>query len=240
MRVRAIPRGLDDDRRVQRVRSSDDVERHVIGHASLGGHADFGKPVPQLAHRRNDLRAAFAISLLRGAHSVDHEVLRFRHALDRSQADGQVLENVLLTQVEQSVLSARDRQRSLQERNRFLVMPGFSARLRQHQQRRERALAIVSAVQFRERCFDLDARNGLSAPDRAGAEREPDRNRRCSGSNRGSIGTTVHGNGALSWTLLYRTILRRRQPHNPGVAIEPMSDARRLFELPDFLTAKLG
>ena len=92
MRVRAIPsQGLDDDRRVQRIRSSDYVERHVVSHASFAGHADFGEPVPQIAHRRNDLRACLAIGLLRGAHSVEHEILGFRHAPGRRQADGQVL-----------------------------------------------------------------------------------------------------------------------------------------------------
>ena len=91
-------------------------------------------------------------------------------------------------------------------------MPGFSARFCQPQQRGEGALALISAVPFRElqclgvggfgsrvliglegsvasreRCFNFDARSLLSALGRAGADDEPDRNRRYSGSNRVSI-----------------------------------------------------
>ena len=56
-------------------------------------------------------------------------------------------------------------------------------------------VANLGGVDSRERCFNIDARSVLSASGRAGADDEPDRNRRYSGSNRVSIWTTVHGNG---------------------------------------------
>ena len=53
-------------------------------------------------------------------------------------------------QVEQSILHARDRHRSLQGRDGFLVTPGSGERIPLAQQRNEHALALKSAVLFRQ------------------------------------------------------------------------------------------
>lgn len=115
-----------------------------LADASLGGHADFGEPIPQVARCRNDLRACLAVRLFGGAHPIDHQILRFRRAIERSQARSQRLERVLLTQVEESILRALDRQRSLQAKNGLLVTPGCSECIAQARQRSEDALALES------------------------------------------------------------------------------------------------
>ena len=133
----------------QRVRRSNDVERRLKSQASFGRLADVCEPVAQVAEPWNDLRVAFAVRLLRDAHPVDHGVLRFSLAIERSEAASQRLEQVLLAQVEHSQLCACDRDRSLQERNRVAMMAGSGERSAQARQRSEDSLGLASAVLFR-------------------------------------------------------------------------------------------
>jgi hypothetical protein len=83
--------------------------------------------------RRNDFGVAFAVGFLRGAHAVEHEVLRLRHAIEGCQAVGQRLERVQLPQIEQSISRALDAQRSLQMRDGFLMVPGCGQRIAESQ-----------------------------------------------------------------------------------------------------------
>ena len=82
-----------------------------------------------IAQHRNDLPVALAEGLLRNPHPVEHEIPRFRHAIERRQAGSLRPKRALLAQVEQSILRTLDLQRSLQLRNSLLVVPGPASAL---------------------------------------------------------------------------------------------------------------